>query len=210
VESVFGRVQLEDGVADAQVHIETLAGAVLTEDVSTNDSGIFIVPRFNAQSFRVVGTVAGAEFSSAYDESTPATKMLEVNAVTSVVDRYHILHPELNVAQAEARVKTFLGIPTEIDVKSGVYGVRHSRFSHTEFLRQATATPGGASAYLDQLAQSVDSVSARTLAQSDSGSPPPSLSPLALGGEDQELLSNLVFGGERPVASSSLVSSFCC
>ncbi len=29
-------------------------------------------------------------------------------------------------------------------------------------------------------------------------------------GPTSELLSNLVFGGERPVASSSLVSSFCC
>lgn len=89
----------------------------------------------------------------------PGVDQVYVNAATTIVSRYHSVHPHLTVGESTASVRNYLGIPTSFDLGKGLSKPgAEEHFSHSEFLAKARLS-GGLNAYTSLLAKSVDQYS---------------------------------------------------
>lgn len=163
-----GRLFLTRGIGQAQVEFFGPDGNKLElGPITTNAAGIFFVKTALPIPFRVTATTAGPggtpETYAAVYEALPRRGMLEINAVTTLVDSYHRRHSELSLDEASSRVRRLYGIPENRDLGHGTYSLRLSHFNHANFLRKARANPGGLPAYLDKLVGIIDASSSQNL-----------------------------------------------
>lgn len=141
----FGGVRLAEPVAEAVVQ----AGG---QQVETDEAGQFVVE--GEVGNRVTARVpSGPLLAAEVAEVEPGFVWL--SPVTTMVSRYRQTHPGVSLAEADKRVRTYLEIPEEVDLGSGLGDTWRSPFSWTAFAEAAGSTP--LDLFLDQQVAQVDS-----------------------------------------------------
>ncbi len=158
VERRVGRVRLTRPVSGATIRFLDAGGNLIPGgETTSNAAGVFLVSVALPEQFRITATTRQSEtFSTRYESRPSARGWLEINAVTTLIDRHRQHHPELTLAESEQRVRGYFQIPTWRDLRNGVYTPRASRFNHSLFLRRARNFSGGLEAYLDATVSAID------------------------------------------------------
>jgi hypothetical protein len=151
---VFGRVKLDAPPTGAVARLTDLTGSPLGFPSATVDSsGNFRIPASIAslpEEFRVEVRLTGSSPWNlpivANARNYTEQDAVYCNILTTAAALYRAQEGSTQ-EQAEARIRTLFGLPSGIDIASGVDESRRSPFRHEEFLRQA-ASQGGVEAYL--------------------------------------------------------------
>ena len=171
-DTVIGRVVLDEPVTGAEIAFEDLQGAPLSSDGVFSQTGGSFVARnvLLTPEFRVTATeagnpqIAGQELNSSWSaDGRIGPEAVIINAVTTLISAYRRAHPELSLAEAEARVKAYLGIPSEVDIRWQLDGQPSASFSHSAFREQAAAA-GGVDSFIQQLVEEIDRGETRSIA----------------------------------------------
>jgi len=139
---VLGAIALDQPLAGATVDFSN--GATAKTDAAGNFLAATHVPK--TFSVTVSGGTANGQLSSLklagdYDNFDPKTDVLTVNVLTTIVSRYRQAHSGATIAQADARLRKALALPSDLD-----YHLNHSFvdpwFSSDRFV-QVAAQSGG-------------------------------------------------------------------
>ncbi|MBS2033941.1 hypothetical protein JST97_03085 [bacterium] len=155
VSRIFGKVQVDAPVKGGRVLLSDSRSARLS------DLGNFQFPAARVPVPLWVGVETNVEGQLAHLETEMTqfpnpTTVVHVNIVTTIISRYHRLHPELSFVQAEEKVLKALDL---FGRPSYQHSLRHphSGFSEKNFLTDARLD-GGFDAHLNHLVTAVDSV----------------------------------------------------
>ncbi len=155
-----GYVSSASDVAGARVQVmDTYGGMLAEKEPATSDSGAFMITVNGLpQKFRVVSS-GGTSADQAVDYTLraqfegfkPDTDKVYLNLATTLVCAYLDQNPGKALPDAVTAVKTFLGIPDQVDIGKGLYhNTRY--FSAATFLQEADAA-GGVDAFIHGLAE---------------------------------------------------------
>jgi hypothetical protein len=153
--AVLGRLSIGRPVAQASA-LFTVDGQTLATTVTTDEQGHFGTDANLPPAFTVLVRPAGSvlqgsnlSFASRVEGFTNQSPEIIVNVPTTLMTRFHDRHPELSLAQARARVYSFLLIPQEVPLEAIDDSLR-APFLHSLFFRLAEQN-GGVEAYLEKL-----------------------------------------------------------
>ncbi len=161
-----GYVSGTAAISDANLQITDTEGNIRAEkNAATSDYGAFMITVIGLPyEFRVVasggkesGETVNYQLKAQYAGFKPETDRVNVNLVTTLVCAYLDRYPEKTLAEATSAVKTFLDIPTHVDIGKGLlYEI--SYFSPVIFMAEAQ-TKGGVAAFMEIL---VDELAGKT------------------------------------------------
>ena len=136
----LGKVQLSSPLAGSSIEVLDVRGQHLMNGEETTDAaGTFALklPTGGATRFRLVvtgGTYEGKPFQDRllldFERNDRVPNTLYVNAATTLVSRYLDRHPGTGLADAEAKVKAFLLIPSTSRVGADVANPLQNYFRH--------------------------------------------------------------------------------
>lgn len=139
---ILGHVSLGAPVDGVPVRIVDEGGLILAESV-TDGSGRFGFAAGSLPSeFRVVASVGPHEFAAEVEGHSGAGRYLVVNVPTTLASRWFREHPDRSRSEAEAAIRTRLGLP---DTAVPVLGLEESvrgGFSHVAFWAAASEAGG--------------------------------------------------------------------
>ena len=155
---IGGRVELGAPVGNLPIALEF--GGAAIGGLTSGRSGAFqaIAPSTNGQSasFRVTAQLPdGTVLAQDVENYSGGSLFLQLNVPTTLVSRYRRAHPGVDLASAEAKVRTFLQIPAGRNLSYGINETPSERFSHLAFLLRASQN-GGLSNFLDQVVAQLD------------------------------------------------------
>ncbi|MBT9583309.1 hypothetical protein IV102_08160 [bacterium] len=196
--TIFGKTKLLGPLMGASVQfIDSGGQGLLAQPLTTTGAGLYESSAALPPSFRVV--VTPPVVVSAAAEVVPLRRevrnfqgdgsMINVNAVTHLVSLYLEAHPGLSLEMAEQRVRTFLKIPAEVDLGTGL-DTETGPFSHYRFLQAATKA-GGFDAYCQSLIAKIDSGQQQPFILAESGGVLSGLTANVVG----DLIANPISGG---------------
>jgi hypothetical protein len=156
--TIGGRVELGAPVGNLPIALEI--GGASVGGLTSGGSGAFQAPAppANGQSasFRITAQLPdGTLLAQDVENYTGGSLFLQLNVPTTLVSRYRRAHPGVDLATAEAKVRTFLQIPAGRNLSYGINETPSESFSHLAFLLRA-AQNGGLSSFLDQVVAQLD------------------------------------------------------
>lgn len=185
----LGKVHLQAPLVGASVELQNQRGERLAT-VNADAGGVFLLPLppGEAQRVRLVatgGTYQGQPFGERLlldVERLDDQSDLHVNAATTLISRYLDRHPAADVADASARVKAFLQIPSLTSAGFDLDNPHQNHFRH-ELLLQATRSGG---------VQGLGDAIVGLVAEMDAGVPTHSFGRRSLSGSPAETLTKFL------------------
>jgi hypothetical protein len=178
---VNGLLDLGGPVQGAQVTFLDASGTTLAQPpVVTGSDGRFRAESLFPATFRVRAAVPQSRaralnqagtFEAVTHVSSASRELTVLNAVTTLTSLYQAKHPELTLAQCEARVKEFLEIPSYVNVRWQLDGNPYAHFLHDVFCAKAELN-GGIDAFLQQLLLEIDQGGTQVFSAAGAGDPP--------------------------------------
>lgn len=152
---VVGRVFAEEPVEGAPVRVLGDGGAVLATGTTRAGGAFELALSEPARSLTVVAEAdAGTHYAARLEDFDAASGLVLVNAATTLAWAYRSVHPELHQAEADERVRGFLGMPAGASLATDATN-RYYGFDHFVFERRARAL-GSFDALIAQQASAVD------------------------------------------------------
>jgi hypothetical protein len=164
-QAVTGSVVLGRYVSGGSAVLETLDGEPLAQTAISPTGGFIFVSVPLPNQFRVRATLAGAEVSFFADvERSDQGNHVRISVPSSLASLNRLANPGLTLAQSEDQVRRVLGLPSAVDLNSGLAESARSPFSHLAFFVEASAA-GGWDSFSAALLSEMSGVSAQGTSQ---------------------------------------------
>lgn len=139
---VLGHVSLGVPVDGVPVRVVDERGIVLAESVTDGSGRFEFAAGALPSEFRVVAAVGPHEFGAEVEEHDGASRYLVVNVPTTLASQWFRSHPDSTRAEAEAAIRSRLGLPDTAVPSLGLDESVRGGFSHVAFWAAASQAGG--------------------------------------------------------------------